>query len=177
MTEQEKLQHYWQLAIDIKTDDEKAIFFDQNEEAFSLDPGEGDELQNAKYSFCEEMAFSQDESDDFEENSWKSFPKEFKVYAFNYCILDGTGFEQVKGLLTIKEIVSLVQIEKLNETLEENGISIFEAEEDVMLLLEKKIKRMGRSATEDNLYDATNKIISDLRDWMDDNHPDNIAAA
>ena len=54
---------------------------------------------------------------------------------------------------------------------------ISDAEDEVMLILEKRVKKAGRSATEDDLYDATKQLLKDLRDYLDDNHPDNFQAA
>ncbi|KGG15512.1 hypothetical protein EV06_1386 [Prochlorococcus sp. MIT 0602] len=142
-----------------------------------MDQNEGDDLQNAKYSFCEEQGYSDQQFNLFDDSAWTELPYEFKVYAFNYCISDGSGYEEIKGLVTIDEITTLLSLEDLNNTLEGEGILLSEAEEEVMLLLEKEIKKRGRSVSEDDLYDATNNIINDLRDWKDDNHPDNLLAA
>ena len=118
MTDQEKLQKYWKIAKGLKRDDEKIDFFDSNEEAFYLDPEEGDEFQNAKLSYCAEKNFSEEETDCFEDFSWKDFTKEFKLYAFQYCILEGISYGDIQDLISIDEIISLVSLEKINEELE-----------------------------------------------------------
>ncbi|ABX09108.1 hypothetical protein [Prochlorococcus marinus] len=176
MTEQEKLQKYWGTAKSLKSDDEKIAFFDSNEDAFYLDPQEGDEFQNAKLSYCAERNFSEDETQSFEDQPWQSLPKEFKLYAFQYCILEGIGYGDIQDLMSTDEIISLVSLDRINDQLENDGIFLSEAEEEVMLILEKNIKNSGKKATEDDLYDATKKVIGQLRDWLDDNHPDNLAA-
>ena len=177
MLEQDQLLHYWKLSKLVKSEDAKAAFFEQNQEAFYLDLRQGEEFENCKHTFSAEKGLDIEETEDFQDNSWESFPREFKIFAFDYCILSGIAYEDVQDTLTVDEIVALISIEKLNEELEDEGLMISEAEDDVMIILEKKVKKTGKSATEDDLYDATKKLLTDLRDWMDDNHPDNIKAA
>ena len=177
MADQKQLLQYWKLAQLVKSEDAKVVFFDENEEAFFLDAAQGEELENCKYTFCETKGFDSDETEDFQDNSWESFPKEFKVFAFEYCISNGLAYEDIQEAMTVKEIASLISVKDLNEKLEDEGVMVSEAEDDVMLLLEKRVKRAGRAATEDDLFDATKILLSDLRDFMDDNHPDNIQAA
>ena len=45
-----------------------------------------------------------------------------------------------------------------------------------MLSLEKRLKKLGKYATEQDLFDATKKLSVDFINYLDDNHPDNIAA-
>ncbi len=177
MTKQEKLLHYWKLAQILKSDEAKAAFFDDNEEAFNLDSPNGEDLENCKYSFFEEKGFSGDQIDDFESNDWSSFPKDFKVYAFEYCIIDGITYENIKDSMSVDEITALIPLETLNEKIESEGLMLSEAEDEIMLILENRIKENNGSALEDDLYDATHQLLSDLRDWLDDNHPDNLEAA
>ena len=177
MPEQNQLLHYWKLSQLVKSEEGKVAFFDENEEAFFLDPTRGEDFENCKYTFCEEKGLSPEETEDLQDNSWQSFPKGFKTFAFDYCISSGIAYEDIEDSISIDEIVSLISVEKLNEKLEDEGLMISEAEDEVMLILEKRVKQIGRSATEDDLYDATKKLLIELRDWMDDNHPDNIQAA
>ena len=177
MPSTDQLLHYWTLSRLVKSEDAKVVFFDENEEAFNLDVGQGEDLENCKYSFCEAKGFDTEETQDFQDNSWISFPKDFKVFAFDYCITDGIAYEDVQGLTSVDEITSLISLEKLNEKLEDEGVLISEAEDDVMLILERRVKKAGLLATEDILFDATKKLLNDLRDWMDDHHPDNVKTA
>ena len=177
MSEKQQIIHYWKLAKLVRSSEAKIAFFDENEEAFYLDVPQGEEFENCKYSFCEEKALTPEEAEDLQDNSWASFPNEFKVYAFDYCISGGVAYEAIDSPVTIDQIVSLVSIETLNEKIEDQGLMLSEAEDDVMLILEKKLKKLGISATEDDLCDATKKLLQDLRDYQDDNHPDNIKVA
>ncbi len=177
MSNQSQLLHYWKLSQLVKSEDAKVAFFDENEEAFYLDPNQGEEIENCKYTFIADQGLTTEESEDFQDNSWGSFPNEFKRFAFKYCIVDGIAYESIESPMSVSEIASLISAEKLNEKLRDEGLTISEAEDDVLLILEKRVKKAGRAATEDDLYDATKKILMDLRDWMDDNHPSNIQAA
>ena len=172
-----QLVHYWNLANLVKSDEAKAAFFEQNEEAFNLDIQQGDDFENCKLSFCAEKGLDDEDTDEFQSNSWESFPKEFKIYAFDYCIKNGIAYESIEASLSVNEITSLISLESLNEKIEDLGITVSEAEDDVMLILERRVKKTGGTASEDDLYDATKQLLVDLRDWLDDNHPDNIQAA
>ena len=177
MNYNDQLLHYWKLAQLVKSDPAKVAFFDQNEEAFNLDLEKGNDFENCKHSFCADKDLGQEDTDDFQDNSWESFPHEFKIYAFDYCIKNGIAYENIQSTMTADEIVSLISVEQLNEKIENAGLMVSDAEDDVMLILERRVKKAGRTASEDDLYDATKKLLRDLRNWMDDNHPDNIKAA
>ena len=177
MPQQDHLLHYWNLAQLVKSDQAMVAFFNENEEAFYLDGSQGEEFENCKYTFCEENGLDAQDIEDFQDNSWESFPKEFKIFAFNYCIAEGIAYENIQCSMPVDEITSLISIEILHEKLEDEGLMISDAEDEVMLILEKRVKKAGRSATEDDLYDATKQLLKDLRDYLDDNHPDNFQAA
>ena len=177
MADQPQLLHYWKLAQLVKSNQAKIAFFNDNEEAFNLDPWQGEDFENCKHSFCAEKEFDTEAIEDFQDNSWLSFPEEFKVYAFQYCIEDVLAYESIQESISVEEITSLISIEKLNEQLEDEGLMISEAEDDVMLILEKKLKKAGKNVCEDDLYDATKKLLNELRDYLDDNHPDNLKVA
>ena len=177
MSQKEKLLHYWKLSKLVKSAEAKVVFFDENEEAFYLDSKQGEEFENCKYTFCENKGLASEEADEFQSNSWESFPREFKVFAFDYCIINGTAYDEIQDTMKVNEIISLISLDKLNQKIEEEGLMLCEAEDDVMLLLERRVKKAGRSATEDDLYDATKRLLIDLRNWMDDNHPENTKAA
>ena len=177
MSKQENLLHYWKLSKLVQSEKAKLVFFDENEEAFYLDLPEGDEFENCKYTFCEEKGFSSEVAEEFQSESWKFFPNEFKIFAFDYCIANGSAYESIQDTMTANEIASLISFETLNDKMDEEGLMLSEAEDDVMLLLERKVKASGRFATEDDLYDATKKLLTDFRNWLDDNHPENIKAA
>ena len=176
MKEQERIKFYWNLGKEAKTDKEKTNFFDKNEEAFYLDSEERDEFQNAKLSYCAERNFSDEETDDFDQLSWSSFPSDFKLYAFEYCILDGVSYSDVQNNINLENLVSLISLDKVIERLENQGLSLSEVEEEILILLEKELRKLGKSATEDDLYDATKVISVEFINYLDDNHPDNIAA-
>ena len=50
MSLKDQLIHYWKLSKLVKSKDAMIAFFDENEEAFYLDGGLGEELENCKYT-------------------------------------------------------------------------------------------------------------------------------
>ena len=148
MKEQERIKFYWNLGKEAKTDKEKIEFFNKNEQAFYLDSEDRDEFQNAKLSYCAERNFSDEETDDFDQLSWSSFQSDFKLYAFDYCIFEGIAYSEVQNNLNLDNLVSLISLEKIVEKLEQKGLSLSEAEDEIMLSLEKRLKKLGKYATE-----------------------------
>ena len=92
VSHQRKLENYWKLASVCITKDDKINFFDLYEEAFELDSEQSQQLENAKIYFQAEWNIDLDEY----QKKHSDYPSEFKVYAFDYCILNGNIYSKVK---------------------------------------------------------------------------------
>ena len=90
-----KREKYWELAQECKTDNQKIAFFDEYEEAFSLDPDPGEELNNADMYYREEECdpMNDEEFDQWQDMKWKDYPEKYKLYLFDYVILKGMAYE------------------------------------------------------------------------------------
>ena len=99
--------------------------------------------------------------------------RSFKVFAFDFLLACGKAYSQITSS-SVVEIVKLIAPEKLQEKLDDEGISYngSEAEDEVMFILEKKAKKKGLNVSEDDLESATKIAIQEMRDWIDDHYED-----
>ncbi len=168
----QKVQQYWNTAQLCKTRKQKITFFDENQEAFKLDPDDG---EDAKNQYWEQNGMNDDDIEEFEEGALlgDGYPDEYKIFAFDYLITSGKVFSGITAT-PMHEIVSLITSEKLQEKLDNEGISYSgsEAEDEVMLILERIAKKKGLTVCEDDLEAATKVTIQEMRDWIDDHYED-----
>ena len=167
---EQKIQHYWNIAQLCKTDKQKIIFFDENQEAFDLDPDTGEDTKN---EYWKDKGMDDDDIEEFEESALlgDGYPDEYKVFAFDFLLSSGEIYSKMKTT-SLDEIVQLISPENLQEKLDIEGIAYngLEAEDEVMLILEKKAKKKAFHFTEDDLEAATKIAIQEMRDWIDDNY-------
>ncbi len=84
---------YKNLADLAKTDKDKISFFNQNQKAFFLDP-ESDEWFNMMIAYANSQNLEEEKIADLEDMKWNEMPDSLKLFAFEYCILNGTSYEQ-----------------------------------------------------------------------------------
>ncbi len=93
----ERTDHFLNLARMSETDDQKIRFFDENQKAFFLDPNSL-EFDNALKSYADKQEINEEKAkaltEELEEMKWLELPESFKLYAFQYCILDGDVYNQ-----------------------------------------------------------------------------------
>mgnify|MGYP001445258811 CR=1 FL=1 len=83
---------YKNLAGLVKTDKDKILFFDQNQKAFFLDP-ESDEWFNMMIEYAKNENLEEEKIADLEDMKWNEMPDSLKQFAFDYCILNGSVYE------------------------------------------------------------------------------------
>ncbi len=88
-----KLQNYWKLASVCKDAEDKVNFYDLYQEAFELFTESQEELKKARVYFQQEWGIDLDEY----EKKHADYPNDFKVIAFDNCILNGSAYSGVKG--------------------------------------------------------------------------------
>ena len=167
---EQKIQQYWNVAQLCKTNNQKVTFFDENQEAFKLDP---DAEEDAKNDYWQQKGMDDDYIEEFEESALlgEGYPDEYKVFAFDFLITSGKAYSNMTTT-SLDEIVGLITPEKLQEKLDNEGISYnsSDAEDEVMLILERRAKKNGLNVSEDDLEAATKSAIQEMRDWIDDNY-------
>ncbi len=166
----QKIQQYWNIAQLCKTSNQKIIFFDENQEAFELDP---DPEDDAKNEYWKKKGMDDDDIEEFEESSLlgDGYPDDYKVFAFDYLITTSKVYSNM-ATTSLEEIVALITPDKLQEKLDDEGISYnsADAEDEVMLILERKAKKKQLNISEDDLESATKVAIQEMKDWIDDNY-------
>ena len=166
----QKVEQYWNIAQLCKTKKQKITFFDENQEAFKLDPEDG---EDAKNEFWEQNGMDDDDIEEFEESALlgDGYPEEYKIFAFDYLITRGKAFSGITAT-PLDKIVKLISSEKLQEKLDSEGLSYSgaDAEDEVMLILERRAKKKGLIISEDVLEEATRIAITQMRDWIDDHY-------
>ena len=166
----QKVQQYWNIAQLCRTKNQKITFFDENQEAFNLDPDAG---EDAKNEYWEQKGMDDDDIEEFEESALlgDGYPDDYKVFAFDFLMANGQAYSKLTTT-SVDQIVKLITPEKLQEKLDDEGISYNEsdAEDEVMLILEKRAKKKGFNVSEDDLEAATKIAIQEMRDWIDDNY-------
>ena len=83
---------YKNLADLVKTDKDKILFFDQNQKAFFLD-AESDEWFNMMIEYAKNENLEEEKIADLEDMKWNEMPDSLKQFAFDYCILNGSVYE------------------------------------------------------------------------------------
>tara|TARA_B100000029_G_C17253952_1_gene843818 strand:- start:119 stop:397 length:279 start_codon:yes stop_codon:yes gene_type:complete len=84
---------YKNLAELAQTDKDKISFFDQNQKAFFLDP-ESDEWFNMMIEYAKSQNLEEEKIAELEEMKWTEMPDSLKLFAFDFCILNGLTYEE-----------------------------------------------------------------------------------
>ena len=88
------IEYYKQLSKKVSTKQDKINFFDQNQKAFYLDI-----YSNSWSKMMEEYAkvenLSSEQLNKIEEMRWNELPKVLKLFAYDFCILNGFVFTGV----------------------------------------------------------------------------------
>ena len=89
-----EIEFYKQLSKKVITTQDKIDFFDQNQKAFYLDIY-SDSWSNMIKAFREAEKLSTEELNKIEEMKWTEIPRSLKVFAYDFCILNGFVFTGV----------------------------------------------------------------------------------
>ncbi len=91
----ELTSRYLNLARMAETIEEKVRFFDENQRAFFLDP-QSMEFDHALKAYAEKLECDQIKADalveELEDMKWVEMPEAFKIFAIEYCIIDGNVY-------------------------------------------------------------------------------------
>ncbi len=88
------IEYYKQLSKKVSTNQDKINFFDQNQKAFYVDIY-SDSWSKMMESYAKVVNLSSDQLNKIEEMKWNEMPDDLKIFAYDFCILNGFVFTGV----------------------------------------------------------------------------------
>ncbi len=88
------IEYYKQLSKQVSTKQDKINFFDQNQKAFYLDIY-SDSWSKMMEEYVKTENLSSEQLNKIEEMKWIEMPKALKLFAYDFCILNGFIFTGV----------------------------------------------------------------------------------
>ena len=88
------IEYYKQLSKKVSTKQDKINFFDQNQKAFYVDIY-SDSWSKMMESYAKAENLSSEQLNIIEEMKWIEMPNDLKIFAYNFCILNGFVFTGV----------------------------------------------------------------------------------
>ena len=89
-----KIEYYKQLSKKVSTEQDKINFFDQNQRAFYLDIY-SDTWSKMMEAYAKTENLSSEQLNKIEEMKWNEMPDGLKIFAYDFCILNGFVFTGV----------------------------------------------------------------------------------
>ena len=84
---------YSNLASFVKNDDQKIKFFDQYQKAFFMDSNRC-EFEEALSTYIKNENLSESKVEEIQNLKWDQMPKKFKLFAYQFCIIEGSAFAE-----------------------------------------------------------------------------------
>ena len=88
------IEYYKQLSKKVSTNQDKIIFFDQNQKAFYVDIY-SDSWSKMMLEYAKAENLSSEQLHKIEEMNWMEMPDDLKLFAYDFCILNGFVFTGV----------------------------------------------------------------------------------
>ena len=88
------IEYYKQLSKMVSTKNDKINFFDQNQKAFYVDIY-SDSWSKMMEAYAKIENLSSEQLNKIEEKKWIDMPKVLKIFAYDFCILNGFVFTGV----------------------------------------------------------------------------------
>ena len=89
-----EIEYYKKLSKEVTSQEDKINFFDQNQKAFYLDIF-SDSWSRMMESYAKVENLSSEQLNEIEEMKWKEMPEGLKIFAYDFCILNGFVFTGV----------------------------------------------------------------------------------
>ena len=100
---QEQISIFGELAKGCRTDHQKIEFFDPCQEAFFTDSNKStnsvnkdipNDLDDGSYVYANIKKLSETELEELKSLTWKEYPENFKIFLFDFCILNGDAYSK-----------------------------------------------------------------------------------
>ena len=88
-----EVSYYRNLAELANTNNGKINFFDQNQKAFFLD-AESDEWFEMMIAYAKNENLQEEKIAELEDLKWSEMPSSLKLFAFDYCIVNGSSYQE-----------------------------------------------------------------------------------
>ena len=88
------IEYYKQLSKKVRTNQDKINFFDQNQKAFYVDIY-SDSWSKMMEEYAKAENLSSEQLNKIEEMKWNEMPENLKIFAYDFCILNGFVFTGV----------------------------------------------------------------------------------
>ncbi len=88
------IEYYKQLSKKVSTNQDKINFFDQNQKAFYVDIF-SDSWSKMMEAYAKAENLSSEQLNKIEEMKWNEMPENLKIFAYEFCILNGFVFTGV----------------------------------------------------------------------------------
>ena len=88
------IEYYKKLSKEVSSQEEKINFFDQNQKAFYVDIY-SDSWSKMMEAYAKEENLSSEQLNKIEEMKWNEMPVLLKIFAYDFCILNGFVFTGV----------------------------------------------------------------------------------
>ena len=88
------IEYYKQLSKKVSTKQDKINFFDQNQKAFYVDIY-SDSWSKMIEAYAKAENLSSEQVNKVEEMKWSEIPQLLKIFAYDFCILNGFVFTGV----------------------------------------------------------------------------------
>ena len=89
-----EIEHYKKLSKEVSSQEDKINFFDQNQKAFYVDIY-SDSWSKMMEAYAKVENLSSEQLNEIEEMKWKEMPEALKIFAYDFCILNGFVFTGV----------------------------------------------------------------------------------
>ena len=89
-----EIEYYKQLSKEVSKNKDKIDFFDQNQKAFYVDIY-SDSWPKMMEAYAKAENLSSEQLNKIEEMKWDEMPENLKIFAYDFCILNGFVFTGV----------------------------------------------------------------------------------
>ena len=88
------IEYYKKLSKKVSSQEEKINFFENNQKAFYVDTY-SDNWSQMMEAYAKAENLSSEQLNKIEEMKWKEMPQALKIFAYDFCILNGFVFTGV----------------------------------------------------------------------------------
>ena len=88
------IEYYKKLSREVRSQEDKINFFDQNQKAFYVDVY-SDSWSKMMEAYAKAENLSSEQLNKIEEMKWNEMPEVLKIFAYDFCILNGFVFTGV----------------------------------------------------------------------------------